>query len=244
MRNSPAAESAGGARAELLLRGLPWLACLFGVWPLLRGGFPNGHDTLFELVRISQYREAFAAGQWPPFWSEHLYAGYGSPVFLFYAPLFSAAASVAAWLAGSVEAGASWLLVAISLVSVPLVRGFLDSAARARGAARLGRRPARHRVLRRPSLRARRQAGAQRRRRVHGSVPDPARAARGGDRGARTAPRSRTRLGRASAGGAGAQPDGAGRGGVRARARRSSCTGCARAPPGSRSGRESPPRWR
>src|SRR5258705_3325888 len=125
MRNSPAAESAGGARAELLLRGLPWLACLFGAWPLLRGGFPNGHDTLFELVRISQYREAFAAGQWPPFWSEHLYAGYGSPVFLFYAPLFSAAASVAAWLAGSVEAGATWLLVAISVVSVPPAGGFL-----------------------------------------------------------------------------------------------------------------------
>ena len=140
MRKSPAAEP---ARAELLLRGLPWLACLFGVWPLLRGGFPNGHDVLYELVRISEYREAFAAGQWPPFWSEHLYAGYGSPVFLFYAPLFSAAASLAASLAGSVEGGATWLLVAISVVSVPLARGFLAALLEATGlpdsaAARLG----------------------------------------------------------------------------------------------------------
>ncbi len=140
MRKSPAAKP---ARAELLLRGLPWLACLFGVWPLLRGGFPNGHDVLYELVRISEYREAFAAGQWPPFWSEHLYAGYGSPVFLFYAPLFSAAASLAASLAGSVEGGATWLLVAISVVSVPLARGFLAALLEATGlpdsaAARLG----------------------------------------------------------------------------------------------------------
>jgi hypothetical protein len=143
MRNSPAAESAGGVRAELLLRVLPWLACLFGVWPLLRGGFPQGHDVTYELVRISEYREAFAAGQWPPFWSEHLYAGYGSPVFLFYAPLFSAVASLASAFAGSVQAGATWLLVGISLVSVPLARGFLAALLEVTGlrdsaAARMG----------------------------------------------------------------------------------------------------------
>src|SRR5262245_52380034 len=118
MRNSP---------AELFLRGLPWVACVFGVLPLLRGGFPEGHDVFFELVRVGEYREALAAGQWPPFWSENLYEGYGSPVFLFYAPLFSAGASLFAALAGSIEAGATWLLVAISLAAVPIVQGFLSA---------------------------------------------------------------------------------------------------------------------
>ena len=102
-----------------------------------------GHDWLYELVRVSEYRAALGAGQRPPFWSENLYAGYGSPVFLFYAPLFSAAASLAAELAGSVTRGASWLLIAISLLSVPLVRGFLAALLEHAGlrdpaAARLG----------------------------------------------------------------------------------------------------------
>jgi len=117
MRNSPA--------AGLALRALPWLACLAGVWPLLRDGFPAGHDWLYELVRVSEYRAALAAGQWPPFWSENLYAGYGSPVFLYYAPLFSAAATLAAEAAGSVTRGTTAVLIATSLLSIPLMRGFL-----------------------------------------------------------------------------------------------------------------------
>lgn len=40
-------------------------------------------------MRVSEFREALAAGQVPPYWSGNLYGGYGSPVFLFYAPLFS-----------------------------------------------------------------------------------------------------------------------------------------------------------
>ena len=135
MRNS--------AAAELALRALPWLACLAGVWPLLRAGFPEGHDWLYELVRVSEYRAALAAGQWPPFWSENLYAGYGSPVFLFYAPLFSAAATFASALAGSVPSGTTWLLVAVSALSIPLARGFLaalleQAGVRDAAAARLG----------------------------------------------------------------------------------------------------------
>lgn len=116
------------------MRALPWLACLFGVWPLLRGGFSVGHDWVYELVRISEYRAALAAGQWPPFWSENLYAGYGSPVFLFYAPLFSAAATAATALTGSVPWGATWVLVALSALSVPIAYGFLSALLEATGA--------------------------------------------------------------------------------------------------------------
>jgi hypothetical protein len=144
MRNTPADPTAPpGARADWLLRALPWLACLVGVAPLLIDGFPMGHDWRFELVRVSEYQAALAAGQLPPYWSENLYGGYGSPVFLFYAPLFSASASLAAWALGSVPRGATFVLLAISVLSVPFMRVFLEAfleraGVRDRAAARIG----------------------------------------------------------------------------------------------------------
>ena len=143
MRNTPADSTAlRGGRADRLLGALPWLACLAGVAPLV-GGFPLGHDWLFELVRVSEYQAALVAGQLPPYWSENLYAGYGSPVFLYYAPLFSAAASLAGWVLGSVPRGATLVLVVISALSVPFMRAFLDAlleraGAPDRAAARVG----------------------------------------------------------------------------------------------------------
>jgi len=144
MRNTPADPTAPpGARAAPLLRALPWLACLAGVAPLLWSGFPLGHDWAYELVRVSEYQAALVAGQLPPYWSENLYGGYGSPVFLFYAPLFSALASLAGWLLGSVPRGATLVLVGISALSVPFMRVFLDAlleraGLRDRAAARVG----------------------------------------------------------------------------------------------------------
>ncbi|MGH7293184.1 MAG: hypothetical protein ACREJT_18335, partial [Myxococcota bacterium] len=128
-----------GARA---LRVLPWLAFALGVAPLARG-FPAGHDWLYELVRVAEYGAALGAGQLPPYWSENLYAGYGSPVFVFYAPLFSAGASLFAELVGSVSGGATALLVLISALSVFCVRSFLADlletcGARDAAAARVG----------------------------------------------------------------------------------------------------------
>jgi hypothetical protein len=144
MRNTPAGSAeTRSAREKLILRALPWLACLMGVAPLLGGGFPLGHDWLYELVRVSEYQAALVAGQLPPYWSENLYAGYGSPVFLFYAPMFSAGASLGAWLLGSVPRGATLVLVLASALSVPFMRAFLDALLERAGlrdptAARLG----------------------------------------------------------------------------------------------------------
>jgi hypothetical protein len=111
------------------LRALPWLAFAVACWPLFVGGFPKGHDWSFELVRIAEYRAALAAGQLPPYWAENLYGGYGSPVFLFYAPLFSAAASLLAWVLDSTVRGAALLLVLLTAVSVRTLQGMLGSAA-------------------------------------------------------------------------------------------------------------------
>ncbi len=99
------------ARVAGALRALPWIAVLIAVWPLLRGGFPEGHDWLYELVRVVEYGRALAEGQLPPAWAPDLYAGFGSPIFLFYAPLFSAAAAALSALVGDPARAATLLLM-------------------------------------------------------------------------------------------------------------------------------------
>ena len=140
MRDAGGAEASAGARG---LRVLPWLAFALGVAPLVLGGFPAGHDWLYELVRVAEYRAAVEAGQLPPYWSENLYAGYGSPVFTFYAPLFSAGAALFSEVIGTVTGGATALLVLASALSVFTVRSFLADlletcGARDAAAARVG----------------------------------------------------------------------------------------------------------
>ena len=121
-------------RARPLLFGvalLPWVAALISCWPLLVSGFPRGHDWPFELVRVAEYQAALLSGQLPPAWAENLYGGYGSPVFLFYAPLFAAGASLCGWLLGSVAGGASACLILLTAISVWTARGMLSAAASA-----------------------------------------------------------------------------------------------------------------
>jgi hypothetical protein len=100
----------GQTPGEGALGALVWLAFVIAVWPLLRG-FPLGHDWLYELVRAAQYKEALAQGQLPPVWAPDLYAGFGSPIFLFYAPLFSAATALAASLLSDLARAASAVLI-------------------------------------------------------------------------------------------------------------------------------------
>ena len=92
-------------RWEALLWALPLLAASVAALPVVVSGFPQGHDWIFELVRSAQYTQAVRAGQWPPTWASELYAGYGSPIFLFYAPLFPAASALGSALLGTVGGG-------------------------------------------------------------------------------------------------------------------------------------------
>jgi hypothetical protein len=55
------------SRATALLRvSSIYLVALLSCLPLIVYGFPEGHDTGFELVRIAEYRNALEMGQWPP----------------------------------------------------------------------------------------------------------------------------------------------------------------------------------
>jgi len=100
------------------LDALPYLAALLSCAPLIAGGFPQGHDWALELARVAEYAHAFDEGQLPPHWAPNLYGGYGSPVFLFYAPAFVALAAAATPLCGSTATAASLIVVLFSLIGV------------------------------------------------------------------------------------------------------------------------------
>ena len=129
-RDSFEAQNSVSDRAADFSRLLPLVAVLVATGPLLLWGFPAGHDWGWELVRIVEYKEAFATGQLLPFWAVDLYSGWGSPIFLFYAPLFSALASAGAALFGSLLTGATVTLVALTMISAFLVMRMMGALQR------------------------------------------------------------------------------------------------------------------
>jgi hypothetical protein len=130
MNEAPTTDSQTGAPASTGAgaRPLIWIALAIALAPLVIGGFPQGSDWLYELVRVSEYRSALADGQLPPAWASNLYAGYGSPIFLFYAPLFLFVASVLGAASGSVLFGTSAALLLFGVIAV-VAAGRLATAA-------------------------------------------------------------------------------------------------------------------
>lgn len=126
-RSSAPATSAFGITA--------WIPMLVVLAALLRG-FPQGHDWTFELVRVAEYGHALASGQLPPAWAENLYGGHGSPIFLYYAPLFAAVASSAGSLIGSIPWGAVAALAGFAGIAAWSIRraAFLASGGSTEGA--------------------------------------------------------------------------------------------------------------
>lgn len=107
---------------------LPFAALLISCAPLLLGGFPQGGDWIFELVRIAEFWHALLSGQLPPYWSESSYAGYGSPVFLYYAPIFSLVASLFAGVFDSISGGGVAALVLFTFVSLVGIKKLMREA--------------------------------------------------------------------------------------------------------------------
>lgn len=119
-------------RMKSLLRftfpALPYCAAIFSCLPLLIWGFPNGHDWSLELVRLAEFRDALAEGQWPPYWAGNLYGGYGSPIFLFYAPVYNLVSSLFGMLVQSLVSGGTAALVFFSLICAFATQGMMRSA--------------------------------------------------------------------------------------------------------------------
>lgn len=99
-------------------------ALIFSALPYVLQGYPLGDDSISGLVRIKEYQLAFSHRQIPPYWAENLYGGYGSPIFLFYAPLFMWVATVFYVITGSLISSsilATLLFTAIAAIGVFLL---------------------------------------------------------------------------------------------------------------------------
>jgi hypothetical protein len=126
----------GGSKDPPWLRGAWLVPLLIGFGSLFRG-FPSGTDWHLEMVRVVEFGNAVAAGQVPPMWAENLYGGYGSPIFLFYAPLFASVASAFSAVVGSIDVGAAAaLLAAAAAMAVATYRAVLLATDGSRIAAR------------------------------------------------------------------------------------------------------------
>jgi uncharacterized membrane protein len=101
-------------RTDSLMWALPIVAWLISCAPFFFYGYPAGHDWTYELVRVAEYRHAWEAGQFPPYWAGNLYGGFGCPAFLFYAPLFSMISVVFSYITNSFETASLWVLVIFS----------------------------------------------------------------------------------------------------------------------------------
>ena len=108
---------------------LPLIALLISSLPLLMLGYPQGHDWLFELIRVAEYKNAlFVDKQFPPYWGSNLYGGYGSPIFIFYAPLYAFVSSCCSWVMGSITSGSMGALIIFSIIAVISMQLLLKAA--------------------------------------------------------------------------------------------------------------------
>lgn len=76
-----------------------------------------GHDSIFNLIRVKEYQLALTNYQIPPYWAENLYSGYGSPIFLFYAPLYSLIATIFYVMTDSLIGGNKLAMVFFTLIA-------------------------------------------------------------------------------------------------------------------------------
>jgi len=93
--------------------------------PLIFHGYGAGHDAALELTRVVEYRHALAAGEYPPFWAPDLYGGFGSPIFLYYAPLFAFSSAALSALVASEAAASVIVLIAFTAIGTVLMGRFV-----------------------------------------------------------------------------------------------------------------------
>ena len=113
----------GIVRELLNIYSIPILAVGVGCWQLFYFGYPYGHDWIFELVRIAEYSDSLSNTIGMPFWAGNLYYGYGSPIFVYYAPLYVGVASIGVLLGLSVTKAAIVVFVFFLLIAMVGIAG-------------------------------------------------------------------------------------------------------------------------
>jgi uncharacterized membrane protein len=93
--------------------------------PLVLHGYGAGHDAALELTRVAEYRHALAIGEHPPFWAPDLYGGFGSPIFLYYAPLFAFSSAALSAFVSSEAVASIIVLIAFTAIGAMLMGRFV-----------------------------------------------------------------------------------------------------------------------
>jgi len=89
------------------------------VLPLINPGIPSNHDAQLHTARLAAYYKAFEDGQVVPRWAADLNYRYGTPLFIFYAPLSGYLGSFFHWLGASFEVSYK-ILIAGAFVLAPV----------------------------------------------------------------------------------------------------------------------------
>jgi len=105
-----------------------FLALIISSLPFFIVGFPDGHDAIFELVRVAEFRSSLVNGQFPPYWGANLYGGHGSPIFLFHPPLYLLVSVLFSVVTGSIASGIIVAMIAFTLVGIFGIKLVLQEA--------------------------------------------------------------------------------------------------------------------
>ncbi len=82
-------------------------------WPLWQHYWYDSHEYYAYVLRVVEFEAALRQGDLYPRWAADFYGGYGSPFFVFYAPLVFAGSAVLSAVCGSAVVGLKvWLTVA------------------------------------------------------------------------------------------------------------------------------------
>ncbi len=108
--------------AGKLFIGLLTLASFYFLY--LRRGLIIGHDLLYEMVRLVEFKEAVTTQGFPRLAPE-LYFGYGSPIFVFYPPLFLWLTSLADFVFHNINDSVKVVIVALGVMGSIFCYSFL-----------------------------------------------------------------------------------------------------------------------
>ena len=104
---------------------LPVIIATASCYQLIFYDYAYGHDWIFELVRLQEYSTALESGQFLPYWADNLYRGFGSPIFVFYAPLYNLIASLLIILGMSLKNAAILSLIGLMITATIGIGGLM-----------------------------------------------------------------------------------------------------------------------
>ncbi len=107
---------------DSLFIGLLTLASFYFFY--LRPGLLIGHDLLYEIVRLTEFKQAVAT-QFYPRLAPDLYYGYGSPIFIFYPPLFLWVTSLVDFAINNFNYSVKLVVIALGIIGSIFCYSFL-----------------------------------------------------------------------------------------------------------------------